>query len=98
MYNSQYESITILQYRIKSLQSQLEAFKSGAKYKQMEAEYRSLLHTEECRIRKLEAELSSAHAQTVDVRNKWCEVIEDICKEHKKELAAKDARIKRLDI
>ena len=97
MYNSQYEFITTLQYRIKSLQSQLEAFKSGTKYKRMEAEYRSLLHTEECRIHKLEAELSKAHAQIVDVRNKWCEVIEDIYKEHKKELAAKDARIRELE-
>ena len=97
MYDSQYEFIATLQYRIKSLQTQLEAFRSGAKYLQMEAEYKSLLHTEESRIHKLEAELSRAHAQTIDVRNKWWETIEDIYKDHQKELAAKDIRIKELE-
>ena len=81
MYDSQYEFITTLQYRVKSLQAQLEAFRSGDKYLQMEAEYKSLLHTEESRIHKLEVELSKAHAQTIDVRNKWWETIEDIYKE-----------------
>ena len=97
MYDSQYEFIATLQYRIKSLQTQLEAFRSGAKYLQMEAEYKSLLHTEESRIHKLEAELSRAHAQTIDVRNKWWDTIEDIYKDHQKELAAKDIRIKELE-
>lgn len=97
MNNSQYEFITTLQYRVKSLQAQLEAFRSGNKYLQMEAEYKSLLNTEESRIRKLEVELSHAHAQTIDVRNKWWEIIEDIYKEHQKELAAKDALIKKLE-
>ena len=97
MHESRYEVITTLQYRVKSLHSQLEAFRSGAKYQQMEADYKSLLRTEECRIHKLEAELSRAHAQTVDVRNKWWETMEDIYKEHQKEIAAKDARIKELE-
>ena len=97
MYDSQYEFITTLQYRVKSLQAQLEAFRSGDKYLQMEAEYKSLLHTEESRIHKLEVDLSKAHAQTIDVRNKWWETIEDIYKEHQKELAAKDARIRELE-
>ena len=88
MYDSQYEFIATLQYRIKSLQTQ---------YLQMEAEYKSLLHTEESRIHKLEAELSRAHAQTIDVRNKWWDTIEDIYKDHQKELAAKDIRIKGLE-
>lgn len=97
MYDSQYEFITTLQYRVKSLQAQLEAFRSGNKYLQMEAEYKSLLRTEESRIHKLEADLSRAHAQTIDVRNKWWETIEDIYKEHQKELAAKDTLIRELE-
>ena len=97
MYDSQYEFITTLQYRVKSLQAQLEAFRSGNKYLQMEAEYKSLLRTEESRIHKLEVDLSRAHAQTIDVRNKWWETIEDIYKEHQKELAAKDTLIRELE-
>ena len=56
MYDSQYEFIITLQYRVKSLQAQLEAFRSGNKYLQMEAEYKSLLRTEESRIHKLEVD------------------------------------------
>ena len=97
MYDSQYEFITTLQYRVKSLQAQLEAFRSGNKYLQMEAEYKRLLHTEETRIHKLEADLSRAHAQNIDVRNKWWEIIDDIYKEHQKELSAKDSRIRELE-
>ena len=58
MYNSQYEYISTLQYRVKNLQAQIDAFKSGAKYQQMDAAYKSLLHTEEGRIKKLEFELA----------------------------------------
>ena len=56
MYDSQYEFITTLQYPVKSLQAQLDAFRSGNKYLQMEAEYKSLLRTEESRIHKLEVD------------------------------------------
>ena len=56
-----------------------------------------MLHTEECRIHKLEVELSKAHAQTIDVRNKWWDTIEDVYKDHQKEIAAKDARIRALE-
>ena len=64
--NNQYEFITTLQFRIKNLQAQVDAFKNGSKYQQMDAQYKSMLHTEECHIYKLEAELSKAHAQTIE--------------------------------
>ena len=97
MNDYQYEIITTLQYRVKNLQAQVDAFKNGSKYLQMDAQYKSMLHTEECRIHKLEVELSKAHAQTVDVRNKWWDTIEDVYKDHQKEIAAKDARIRALE-
>lgn len=65
MNDYQYEFITTLQYRVKNLQAQVDAFKNGSKYLQMDAQYKSMLHTEECRIHKLEVELSKAHAQTI---------------------------------
>ena len=54
MNDYQYEFITTLQYRVKNLQAQVDAFKNGSKYRQMDAQYKSLLYTEECRIHKLE--------------------------------------------
>ena len=97
MNNFQYEYITTLQYRNKALKARVDAFESGSVYKKMEADYTSLLHTEESRIHKLEVALSKAHAQTVDVRNIWWEVLEDVFKEHEKENAAYEARIKQLE-
>ena len=97
MYDSQYEYITTLQYRVKNLQAQIDAFKSGEKYQQMDAAYKSLLHTEESRIEKLEVELSKTHAQVIDVRNLWWDVVEDTCKDYEKQLAAKDRRIQELE-
>ena len=97
MNNYQYELIATLQYRVKNLKAQVDAFRNGSKYQQMDAQYKSLLHTEESRIHKLEVELSKAHAQTIDVRNKWWDTIEDIYKDHQKELAAKNARISALE-
>ncbi|MCR5451900.1 MAG: transposase, partial [Lachnospiraceae bacterium] len=96
MINSQFETISSLQYRIKSLQNQLEAFKSGDKYKKMEDDYKSMFRSEEARIHNLEVELSHAHARVVDVRNKWCEVVDDLYTEHTKALVAKDREIKSL--
>ncbi len=60
MNDYQYEFITTLQYRVKNLQAQVDAFKNGSKYLQMDAQYKSMLHTEECRIHKLEVELSNS--------------------------------------
>ena len=97
MNDYQYEIISTLQYRVKNLQAQVDAFKNGSKYLQMDAQYKSMLHTEECHIHKLEVELSKAHAQTIDVRNKWWDTIEDVYKDHQKEIAAKDARIRALE-
>ena len=97
MNNYQYELIATLQYRVKNLKAQVDAFRNGSKYQQMDAQYKSLLHTEESRIHMLEVELSKAHAQTIDVRNKWWDTIEDIYKDHQKELAAKNARISALE-
>ena len=97
MNNSQYEYITTLQYRNKALKARVDAFENGSVYKKMEADYTSLLHTEESRIHKLEVALSKAHAQTVDVRNIWWEVLEDVFREHEKENAAYEARIKQLE-
>lgn len=96
MYDSQYEYISTLQYRVKNLQAQIDAFKSGAKYQQMDAAYKSLLHTEEGRIKKLEFELAETHAQVINVRNMWLEVLEDTRKDYEKQLNAKDRKIKEL--
>lgn len=97
MNNDSYDFNATIDYRLRNLQIQVEGFKSGAKYLQMKKEYDDMLHREECRIHKLEAELSKTHAQVVDVRNKWCDTLEDVYKEHQKEKAALEAKNKKLE-
>ena len=89
----QSEYISMLQYQVKGLSAQLEAFRSGSKFQQMNADMRALDRKLEQERTRFRAELSRAHAQTVDVRNKWFQVLEDMEKEHAAQLAEKDREI-----
>jgi sugar-specific transcriptional regulator TrmB len=96
MINSNFEFITSLQYRVKSLTAQVDAFESGEKYAAMRSEFSSQLSVKDRAIRKLKQELADAHCQTVTVRNYWSQVMDDIEKEHEKELQKKKREIESL--
>lgn len=81
-----YEQITTLQYRCRCLSKQVEDFKSGEKYRQMEEAYKKLLRFHNKEIKRLEYELSKAHSETITVRKYWSEVMDDLEKEHRKEI------------
>lgn len=85
--NCSFETVTFLQYSLKAATAQVEAFKSGKKYLDMqdahEKEVRALQH----RIRELEGDLAAARRETVAVRNQWFEVFGDLEKEHAQELS-----------
>ena len=96
MRRAQSEYITMLQYQVKGLSAQLEAFRSGSKFQQMNADFRALERTLDRERKKFQAELSRAHAEAIDVRNKWFQVFEDMEKEHADQLADRDREIARL--
>ena len=52
--NSPFEYITSLQYRLKAAGTQLEAFRSGKKYQDMEEQYQKTIRALESRIKELE--------------------------------------------
>ncbi len=87
--------VTNLQYEVKNLRKIVESFQSGERYVQLEKEYRKIIDELEREIRHLKAELAAAHAQTVDVRNKWMQTCEDVEKEKEKALARKDREVKK---
>lgn len=91
-----FETVSTLQYRNRSLTKQVEAFKSGEKYIQMEAAYRELLRFHHREIKRLEYELSKAHSETVTVRRYWGEVMDDLEKEYQKQIRRLEAEIRRL--
>jgi hypothetical protein len=88
--NTVYHFMTNIQYRLKHLTAQVEAFKTGEKYRTMVTFYETWLASKDREIQKLKLELAEVRTQYIDVRNNWQEVIEDLEKEQAKELARKE--------
>jgi len=88
--NANFEYITNLQYKVKSLSASVQAFESGEKYTSMKAEYRAHLSAKDREIRELKSELEDAHRQTVIQRHNWWQVFEDMEEEHAKTLEKKE--------
>lgn len=84
-----FEAVSALQYRNRSLSKQVEEFKSGERYVRMEAEIKRLVRFHNREMKRMEYELSRAHSETVTVRRYWCEAMDDLDKEC-------EARINRL--
>ena len=94
MSNVQFEYMTNLQYKVKSLSFRVREFETGEKYISMKADFKKCLEEKEKIIRTLKFELADANAETVTVRENWLGVIADMEKSHTKEMKAKDNRIK----
>lgn len=97
MINSNFEFITNLQYKVKSLSARVQAFESGEKYKTMRSEFKIQLSEKDLTIRRLKAELADAHCSIVTVRQNWMQVFDDLEKENAKELEKKDRKVKELE-
>jgi len=95
--NANFEFMTNLQYRVKSLTTRVQAFESGEKYTVMRADFDARLCAKDREIKHLKNELAQAHSRTIDVRNKWMQTNEDLAKGHAKELSQKDRVIEKLE-
>ena len=65
--NNNFEYITNLQYKVKSLTSQVEEFESGEKYIKMYSKFKQL-SVRTRKLKKLKSELADAHCQTVNMQ------------------------------
>ena len=92
-----FEYITELQYQVKSLQSQVNGFKSGEKYKRIREESREQLAEKDREIRRLKQELADAHGQTSDIRGYWLQSIEDIDEEYSAALRRMERKLKDME-
>jgi hypothetical protein len=81
-----FEYTTNLQYKVRKLQHELESFRTGEKYTQMDLKSRAAFDERNREIARLGSELASARAETVGVRNHWFQVFEDIQAEHAREV------------
>jgi hypothetical protein len=79
-----FEFITSLQYKVKHLQYEVDAFKSGEKYIKMNSNFQAMLAEKNREVKKLRNELADSCSETVTVRNNWMQVFEDLQEEHAK--------------
>lgn len=70
-----FETITVLQYRLKAAQEELAAFQSGEKYIRMEKQHLTQVRALERRIAKLEAAVAKEHSHAITIRNQWFEIL-----------------------
>ena len=93
MSNSAYEYFTNLQYKVKSLYAQVNAFKSGEKYIGMREAHKAYLAVKDREIKKLKLELADAHRQAVGTRKDWQQTLEDLEKEYTRKLQQKESEV-----
>jgi len=89
--------INTLQCRVKALTAEVASLKSGQALADLRAWYDGQLADKNREIRALKLELGNARSAAVTMRKNWMQVFDDICEEHRKELAAKDRRAAQLE-
>lgn len=75
-----------LQCRLKALKAEVQAFKSGEKYRQIKLLHQKDIHAYERKVQKLQAELSCTHSKAIDIRDQWFQIFEDMQKEYGRKL------------
>lgn len=96
MYESTIRMADLL-LEISVLRKKIAALESGEKYQQLQEQHRRELAAKDREIKHLKNELAEAHAETVDVRNKWIQTCDDVTKEKDRVLASKDRELKRME-
>ena len=86
MNNQEYFLTTSLSYQLKAVQRELESFKSGEAYVKMRADYEHIIRGLHAEIKKLQKERDDYSFSRKQITRQWMDVLEDVEKEHKKEV------------
>lgn len=73
-----FEYVTNLQYKVKALQAKVDTYESGEAQRRQKEEYEKRLQEKDRIIESLKKELVRSRAETINVRNQWMEVFEDL--------------------
>ena len=95
--NSSFGYTSSLQYRLRAANTELQAFRSGKKYLDMEEQYHKTIRALERRIKELEQELAQSHRDTVSIREKWFEIFEELEKEFNRKLSAANKKAQEME-
>ncbi len=85
-----------LQYQNKALRKELESFRSGKRYKKLQADHHKVVAGYIKEINQLKKELAQAHAATVTVRDIWFEECASDWEKYQAELDRKDREVQEL--
>lgn len=96
MNNKEFFDTATLQYWLKNMTQKVREFESGERYIKMRQEFLAVFREKNQTIKSLKDEIARAHAETVTVRKNWSEVVDDLDREHCREMRLKEAEIQRL--
>lgn len=82
-----FEYVSALQYEVRALRAQVQAYKSGEAYRSMKEDYERQLREKDRIIAAQKKEIAAAHQNVINMRNNWMQVFDDMEKEHKKALS-----------
>ena len=95
--NAAFEYITALEYRLKALKKELDAFRSDDRYLKIKEDSRKSIRSLERMLKERDQEICRCHQETIRVRNYWFEVFEDMQKEHLREIKKLQAEKRHLN-
>ena len=86
MDNRQYFLTTSLSYQLRAAQRELASFRSGEAYVKLRADYEKIIRDQNLTIKKLRQERDDFSFSHKKITRQWVEVLEDVQKEHEKEV------------
>lgn len=86
MNDQQYFLTTSLSYRLRAAQQELSSFRSGDAYVKLRTDYEGIIRGLNLTIKKLRQERDDISFSSKEATRQWMEVLEDVQKEHEKEV------------
>lgn len=86
MNGQQYFLTTSLSYRLRAAQQELACFRSGDAYVKLRTDYEGIIRGLNLTIKRLRQERDDISFSRKEITRQWMEVLEDVQKEHEKEV------------
>lgn len=86
MNDQQYFLTTSLSYHLRAARQELASFRSGEVYTKLREDYESIIHDLNITIKKLRQERDDFSFSRKKITRQWTDVLEDVQKEHEKEV------------
>ena len=86
MNDQQYFLTTSLSYRLRAAQQERSSFRSGDVYVKLRTDYEGIIRGLNLTIKKLRQERDAVSFSRKEITRQWMDVLEDVQKEHEKEV------------